>query len=417
MSDQEIPFGEADPAFEKGAAPSVIEHTKLETRTDFLPWHKPRKQWIRTEQWAATIGSLADKLELKKLQEPLRYLSLPGPDLLDIRTIRPLCAEREIELQFVGLNGGDDDKNVALSRALESQVRDLPGIHPASEVVKDKFEHLGVEKSVAHAKVITSQRSFDVINVDLCGSFAESLPDSNHATIPNALYSLIQHQAKSRSRDWLLFITTRSDARAVKREVMEKFVDWLNGELVGKPEMKKNFIELGLLIEEDFHENIIDLNKLSPQSHSNAFNVAFGHWVLQGLAERTPAWRADMLPQVEYHVVMKDSPCDMVSLGFWCRQLKEGIPSDKFGIAKKQVQPAANIDAVIESCANKINRRVSEKIDLDLSLQLNPQYYEAALESSAKLLVDAMYDEKAYRSWAEKERRKMENFLGLVGLI
>jgi hypothetical protein len=416
MIDKENIFGDADAIFEEGAAPTVTDHAIAETRTDFLPWHKPRKQWIRAKQWAQVIGSLADQLKLKESSEPLRYLSLPGPDLLDVRSIHPVCAQRDIQLQFVGLNGGADDSNVALSRALESQVRDLPGIHPSSEVVKDRFEHLGVTKSVAHSKVMTSQRTFDVVNIDLCGSFAESLPVADHATIPAALLSLIHHQASNRNRDWLLFVTSRSDSGAVKPEVMQKFIDWLNTEINSAPEIRTALIDGNLLLETDFVDGKIQSEHLSPQSHSNAFATGFSYWIVHALAAAKPAWKVDMLEHIEYHVTLKDRACDMISLGFWCKQLAEQRPSDKFGIVKDSNEKVIPIENVLATCVKKVHRRISERSDVDVLLNVNTDRYQNALDDSAKLLGSAMYDEKAYRIWAEDERAKMEKFLISVGL-
>jgi len=417
MNEPENIFGDADPSFEHGSAPSATEHTALEVRNDFLPWHKPRKQWIRARQWALPIATLVDKLKLRELHEPLRYLSLPGPDLLDVRSIRPVCADREIQLQFVGLNGGDDDADVARTLALENQVRAMPGIHPGSEVVKDRFEQLGVAKSLAHTRIITAQRSFDVVNIDLCGSFAEQVPDADYASIPSALLSLIQHQARHRSRDWLLFITTRSDQQAVKPETMSRFIKAINDEISESPQTKTRLLELGLFSDSDFSDMELDQSKLSAQSHSNAFSVGFSYWLLRNLVQESPAWRADMLDQIEYHVSQSDPWCDMLSLGFWCRQLAQPVQPDSFGIAKLQSGGISPIPEVIKTCLEKIKEKVSKRSDLDINLHLEKQDYQFALDESAKLLAGAMYDEAAYLVWAETERRNLEIFLRKTGLV
>lgn len=411
MSDQENIFGDADASFLEGSAPTDTEHAIPLTRTNFLPWHKPRKQWIRAKQWTPPILALANNLRLSDQHEPLRYLSLPGPDLLDIRSIQPECAENKIQLQFIGLNGGDDDSDQVLSRVLESQVRALPGIHPGSEVVMDRFEHLGETRSIAYARIISAQRSFDVVNIDLCGSFAESLPEASHANVPSALMSLVQHQAKHRSKDWLLFITTRSDAGPVNPKIMERFVSWLNEQIQIDNSILASLLERHLIEKSEIDGGKIAQARLSPRSHSNVFTVAFAHWILRALANETPAWRVDMLPHYEYHVSMGDPACDMISLGFWCHQLANPSPPDDFAIAKKTAQGASPIEEVIKNCSNKIRDRVAKREDVDTKLQKNIEEYEFALEASAKLLSGAMYDENAYRNWAEEQRVKMEQFL------
>ena len=56
----------------------------------FLPWHRPRKHFVRREQWQQQIEILADAGQLE--HQTIRYLGLPGTDLLDIRHFhRTLC--------------------------------------------------------------------------------------------------------------------------------------------------------------------------------------------------------------------------------------------------------------------------------------------------------------------------------------
>lgn len=256
-----------------------------------------------------------------------------------------------------------------------------------------------------------------MINVDLCGSFAESLPDANYNTVPTALFALIQHQTKTRSKDWLLFITTRSDSQAVKPETMKRFVDWINVEIGKNLTIKQSLLDLGLLRKEEFEANMVIQSRLSAQSHSNAFAIGFGHWILNGLTSEAPPWRADMLEHVEYHVTLTDPSCDMVSLGFWCKKLSTSSPPDIFGIAKPIFAGDSPIEEVKRKCEEKINHRVATRKDLDKALYLQGDEYQLAFEDSAKLLAGAMYDEAAYRIWADEQRVKMHQFLLSAGLV
>lgn len=419
MTEQQNPFGDTDDDFANDAVPVSTEHTLLETaRKTFLPWHKPRKQWIRASQWASSISSLADQLRLKDLNEPLRYLSLPGPDLLDVRSIQPMCNDKQIELQFVGLNSGDnDDANVALNRALINQVRSLPGIDRASEVVTDRFEHLALKKSIAYTRIVTAQKSFDVVNIDLCGSFAEGMTGVYGANVANALFLLMQHQAKNRSKDWLFFITTRSHKEMVGEDTMQRFVAWLNSMIERQPDLKATLIDSALLTETDFSDGVIDVARLSPPSFSNSFALGLAHWILSALVQEDPAWRADMLPHYEYHVAMDDASCDMLSLGFYCRRIPVAPKDDALGIARVKANPLPSKEQVTEQCREKIYRRVSERTDLDRLLHENEATYRQCLDDTAKLLASARYDEQAYREWAAQEHDKLGEFMNSIGLV
>jgi len=406
-------FGESDSIFEEDIAPKLVEHVSVELRTSFFPWHKPRKQFLRVEQWGKSIERLVETLDLKQLQKPLTYLSLPGPDLLDIRSIQPLCEKKEVNLSFLGINSGADDDPAAshLSAALLNQVRSMPFISKDSEVVPDKFEHLAKKKSIAHERVIKARKSFDVINIDLCGSLAKGPSGIKSPNIPNAVFGLLEHQATYRNQDWLLFLTTRSNKDEVDLGTMERFVTWINTAITKTPELIDKMQEQSLIDCQCIADGQIDLEKLEPPLFSNIFALGIGHWIVSSLIGNTPAWRVDMLPQYGYHVVMKDKSCDILSLGFYCKRIKT-VNVDQFGIAHRANEPSPEPITITEQkCHEKVRLRVSENNDVDVTLYLNDEIYQTHLESSAKLLSSARYDEGKYKQWAEEEKGKINKFI------
>ncbi|HDR2372831.1 TPA: hypothetical protein QCH90_004292, partial [Enterobacter asburiae] len=79
-------------------------------KNQFMPWHHPRKHLVRLEQWVYFINKLLDKHFKDK--KNLKYFSLPGDDLLDIRTIHDeICLERNITLQFLGFNDHESESS------------------------------------------------------------------------------------------------------------------------------------------------------------------------------------------------------------------------------------------------------------------------------------------------------------------
>ncbi|WP_176058268.1 hypothetical protein [Paraburkholderia sp. BCC1876] len=418
MNDFNADFGDPDDSFEQGIAPTSTDHVNFEVRTKFLPWHKPRKQWVRTKQWADSIGKLIDTLNLVESQRPVRYLSLPGPDLLDVRSIQPVCEAKNVPLQFLGLNSGDDDNaEVGLEAALLNRVRSLPFIDPASEVVKDRLEQLAVKKSVAYARVISAQRSFDVVNIDLCGSFAEGPTGVKGGNLVNALFSLLHHQATHRQDDWLFFITTRSNKDMVDPQTMVRLVKAVNDILDEKPELKEDLLASGIVKESDLTEGRLDIEKLSTSAYSNSFALGMSNWVVHTLFNAERAWQANMLPHCEYHVLLNDPACDMLSLGFYCKRVKVPHP-DEFGLAHMDDNiPEPQLDTIKLRVRRLIQRRVAERQDLDRTLCQQPELYEECLETSAKLLGSSSYDEAKYREWASDEQNKLVTFMKAAGLV
>lgn len=417
MNDFNADFGDPDDSFEKGIAPTSTDHVNFEVRTKFLPWHKPRKQWVRSKQWADSIGRLIDNLDLVTSQRPVRYLSLPGPDLLDVRSIQPVCEAKNVPLQFLGLNSGDDNPEIGLEAALLNRVRSLPFIDPASEVVKDRLEQLAVNKSVAYARVISAQRSFDVVNIDLCGSFAEGPTGVRGGNIVNALFSLLHHQANHRQDDWLFFITTRSNKDMVDPQTMVRLVDAVNEILGEKPELKEELLASGIVMESDLTDGRIDIEKLSTNSYSNSFALGLSNWVIHSLLRAERSWQADMLPHYEYHVLLEDPSCDMLSLGFYCKRVR--VPhTDEFGLARVDDNiPEPQPDAIKLRARRLIQRRIAQREDLDRKLYQQPDLYKECLDTSASLLGSSSYDEAKYREWAADEETKLVAFMQAVGIV
>lgn len=405
MNAKDNVFGDSDPEMEQGVAPQATPFS-IHARTDFLPWHKPRKQWIRREQWARSIEQLAETLALADQQEPLRYLSMPGPDLLDIRSIHPICLRKNIKLQFVGLNAGNDDNNKAVTQALLSQVRALPAVHEASEIVEDRLEHLWRRDTVSYKRIIDLERSFDVINMDLCGSFTEGMP-SNGDTVPKALSALLEHQANNRTKDWLFFITSKVDSRSVHQATMQRMIDHLNGRFQQDPAFLEAVLDNGLLQPDEVHESMVVLEQLSAQSYACMCTVGIGLWMVELVTGTEPGWKATMLPHYEYRVAPREV-CDMVSLGFYCERLRPQAAPNILNNQPVVNPPATDKPALIRRSINKIRERVRDRHDVDLKLHLDPALYAASLDEAAALMVECLYDEAQYREWAEARRIEIE---------
>jgi hypothetical protein len=105
---------------------------------DFRPWHKPRKQLVREKQWGDEIDWL---LRNKPAGDTsLRYLGLPGPDLLDVRYIYDrFCRDSGRKLTFLGFEKSarsSDPRGDALNVSLD-EVRRLEHIDDRSLVLGD----------------------------------------------------------------------------------------------------------------------------------------------------------------------------------------------------------------------------------------------------------------------------------------
>jgi len=70
-----------------GEAVTTVEQviSAIERKTAYKPWHHPVKQIVRARQWAALTKRLIEART--DATAKLRYFTLPGPDLLDVRVL------------------------------------------------------------------------------------------------------------------------------------------------------------------------------------------------------------------------------------------------------------------------------------------------------------------------------------------
>ena len=136
------------------------------TQKEFKPWHKPRKQFVRRKQWSALLRRLYKD---RDPEDPLRYLGLPGTDLIDLRYLHDqFCRDNNRQLCFLGFNmeaRPDSPAEIELNISLD-EVSRLPNVDKQSAVLADDFRLVGNENSLAWSR--TRQLGpFDVVNIDL----------------------------------------------------------------------------------------------------------------------------------------------------------------------------------------------------------------------------------------------------------
>lgn len=201
----------------------------VRARREFAPWHRPRKQVVRQIQWGSEIEWLLNRKSPEDLS--LRYLGLPGADLLDIRYFYGrFCRGGEHYLTFLGFDESArpgstyrDALNVSLN-----EVRRFDHIDERSDVVGDDFRRLSDDQSIAW-ELAQRLGPFDVINLDLCGYMTHDEPaiDPNYY---NAIYQLCGLQQRQRG-PWSLLLTSRLDQVNFANETLDKLLDALKSNL------------------------------------------------------------------------------------------------------------------------------------------------------------------------------------------
>ena len=374
--------------------PQNIQHEQL-PRKDFMPWHRPRKQWVRVKQWKQETLRLVDAIKLT--DRPLTYLSLPGDDLLDIRVIYEACERKQVKLRFLGFNnpigsGIAVDAERSLSIA---EVISLPLVDDNSIVVRDRLESIANKKSLGF-KWVRDYGTFDVINIDLCDSIsAPSQRRGNGPTYYDALFYLLEHQVKTRTSPWLFFLTTRCGNGDVHPEDVESLYSCIRSNV----KMSETFcaIMADLFGLDNFDESSLTTVKERTgfPEFMQMFSIGFGKWLLQAMMKGIPPSKVKMLTSYHYQVM---EPGDMISVAYRFDPMPQP-PIDPVGLTSKSTSSPETLHIIETQLAVTIVERTKALVDVDDTLGASPNEMENMIASTEALLSNARYPVDRYRGW------------------
>ena len=354
----------------------------------FLPWHRPRKQFVRAKQWALQIDKLLS--DFTPQGQPLRYLGLPGTDLLDLRHFHEtLCAPRQLHLRFLGFNSAANSANslqVELNISLD-EVKKLPFIDPLSDVLPDDVRRIANENSIAFHKA-QNLGPYDVINLDLCDGFGSDAPGAIDDTHYNALARLLSLQVRNKS-PWLLLLTTRVGEAHIHAAVIDKLMKKCAENLMECAEFQKAANDAFSISDPASFGEMIK----TPNGLLVGFLIGISKWLLALAVRNNPQASMELKSIIGYKVAYDSSCEDLVSLAFRFDPHIAPI-SDPLGLANQIVSP-------LEECplSAKIITRVTRKVNADELLKTNEALHKEMTDAMAALLEVARYSKDAYYDW------------------
>jgi hypothetical protein len=378
------------PPDEEGLADDIVGAVAYEApsrkKKDFLPWHRPRKQFVRHHQWCEQIEALLPGIQAG--DGILKYLGLPGVDLLDLRYFHDhVCQPNNIRLKFLGFNSGANPLSTSQTELNISlhEVRKLAFVHPISEVIGDNFCLIANESSMAWDT--TKQFGpYDVINLDLCDGFGVHEPGVLEDTHYNAVSRLLSLQARNKN-PWLLLITTRTGQEHVHHDVLQifiqKFIDNLRDCQSFQVASEKNFA----IADEAALRAAVN----SSRGISTVFLTGLCKWLL-GLAIGH-ASKIEVKSVIGYRIVPEAEHEDLVSIALKFEPTFVPV-QDALGLAIHQPNPPN--ECVL---ATKALNRVAKCVDADALLAQDSDLNHAMEEATAGLLEKARYDVQEFHAW------------------
>lgn len=353
------------------------------------PWHKPRKQWIRKLQWGKLVCDLITELQFDG--RPFRYLTLPGRYFLDVRHLHSICAERNIQLRFVGFD--TDRRHEPEASISADEVWRLSHIHKESDILGDAVETLSQSKSIAFER-IAKFGDFDAVNLDLCDSVASREAGANDSALA-AILRVIALQSSRRAAPWLLFLTTRADRLAVKPSVMKKLLEVLAKNMQRNAKFKTEATRHAVICETKLASEANGEAAMDDLEFMGAFGIGFSKWLLN---MSLTAWKVHQQIGACYRVFPESASPDMLSLAFRFERQPTAI-SDTTGIVPAtRVQNQQRNDSEDELAARFIDGHRSN-IDIDELLLEDAYLREEMIIENADLMSLARFDREMMIEW------------------
>jgi hypothetical protein len=369
-------------------------------KKEFKPWHKPRKQKVR-KSWAYNADRLMGKLEVPAGGGRIfRYLTLPGSDMLDIRSMKEALKRRGFKLHYLAFNAAG--RNSAEERSLTLSANEISRhdwIDNSSKIVWQRLENLVAAENTDAYEHARKHGPYHAINLDLCDCLAFKDSSGARPSGLDVLGKLFQLQTERCNHDWLLFIATRIERSIVSTEYLERFVAVIQENAVSSEDFRTGLEALFQRYDSDLESVLAVPDGLPLAVFKDLFSVGLSKWLLKYLGSTSPRWGLRMLRSYCYSV--EGGEPDMLSLVYRIEHFPQRS-SDADGILEGQQPPSPPPD---ETCYAKIIvEKTTQLEDLDSSLQQDPDLFGELIQETAGLLQEANYDVTSYVEWARNSQ-------------
>lgn len=373
-------------------------------KTEFKPWHRPHKQYIRKYQWLIDTARLVDSYNEEI--PTLRYLSLPGEDLLDIKYLGAFLHEKyNMSLFFYGYDNRANGKDAEFN-SLEFSVKERKYIDSNSRIINDDIRSLGHNKAKVR-KDLYARGYFHVINLDLCQSvarYAKKTPDPNYF---DAIAAMLQIQSRA---PWnsLLLITTKIDSRSADKEALQWLFNII-GELCEKGSDYKHFKAAirnswNIGASEELTEV---LQGSAPITDEDKFLLGFIEWLIINAYENGVKPTLKSIKTYKTGGVSDGSPDDIASLSFGLEPILQSRqdPCDLQCTPTLESSLRENAEQ-IDGKSTHVPEKVKGREQVDELLKASEQEYLDCLQGTKELLGRCGYDQTAYEKWAKSEHER-----------
>ncbi|MBT7486422.1 MAG: hypothetical protein HN673_08655 [Rhodospirillales bacterium] len=375
------------------------------------PWHRPRKQMVRKNQWLR----LADRLINNLLGTPglrgvagkwpeLRYLTLPGIDFFDVRLLAENCYRNECQLTSTGFLAANEESPIRARAEVRQAALVASGhITQESATLWRNFEEISSTAGQAY-KEICQRGPFQIVNVDACGSIA--LPSHDHANrMIDALHRLIEFQIDKLSSHWLLFITTDVRPENLSDNTLSAITEAIRVNAANNVEFSARTQDyFGKYIEDgpnDIDTIIETTSQKEGRPFVDIFSTGLGKWILHLAKEKN--WDMKMHHSYCYSTRRehRDGPT-MPCLAFEFIPPPPGL-QDHFAASRAEPAPGGvNVDTSV-----RVIEMIAGMVDLDELMNEDAELRQQLLTSTRNLMDEANYSQATMDSLADFDNSPM----------
>lgn len=366
--------------------PEVSELAVPIALNKLYPWHRPRKQFVRENQWIHYTKRLLGKLNAGKSGGPkyIRYLTLPGIDYLDVRMLGDVCKEVNCELHSTSFLAAQEGNPVrARAQFREESLKQAGHLSDNSITLPNRLEEVAVSTSQAYLS-LKKRAPFDIVNMDACGSIA--LPDAaKSGRLLDALHRLVELQFNTRTTNWLLFLTTDARPETLSPDLSAAFKQ----AIVENAAHGADFRDGAYQLFEIAQDVALPDGLTDAAAHADRFlrfySLGLAKWLLKNSSAQN--WEVKTLNGFFYSTAPANDPKPtMASLAFEFIK-RPLILQDQFGVAnalQAPYQPADNYSL-------RALKKATAMEDLDSRMLADPAHRHELATRTKALLAEAGY--------------------------
>ena len=384
-------------SFQESVLPVEVDKRAVPLPLDKLePWHSPRKQYIREQQWEYYAKRLIETLKERNSFEAgkLKYFSLPGIDHFDVEIVAKAAQDAQLKLEALGfLSEAAKEPARARSQVRAESLIKKGLMKDTSVTIPYRIEDIARKDSQAHLEV-ESRAPFHIINIDACGSIARRSAGGSNRII-DAVHRLVELQLNKMRDPWLLFVTTNAQLDNLSREVRSKLEKAIKLNAEDSEAFKEGAINcLGEGNADDI-ESAIDCAN-DPLKFQLLFSLGFSKWLLRNV--ECAGWGVKCLEFYGYSSAADDA--NQISMPCLAYEFKppQITLTDQVGIVKTpEVGPVEETDYSMQAITSTQNME-----NIDALLTKKPKVRLKYAKKQKNLLVSAGYQAAALAEFDSK---------------